>query len=227
MKSKIIFYTIGVVVGSAATYFVMKRRMDQRIEEEVNAFKEEYSEKHDILGKIVKKEETGDGLSFTFEVNEQSGINTRTEEQAKKLADLNLQKKKDLMQARDISQRMNYNAFSKPPKEEDIDIDDDSESGIVDHPKEGLVDKPYMITPDQFVNEYPFFDKITLEYFEDGILANALSEEIIEDIDRAIGVKSLEKFGEFEEDVVFVRNEMESTDYEVIRQRRPFAKIPE
>lgn len=221
MKYRILSYICGAVAGSVGTYFVMRRRMEQKIEAEVEAFKKEYSEKHNVIGKIIEKEETEAGINFTAQINK--------DEVAERIVELNKKKKQDIMAARDISQRMNYNAFSKPPKEEDVDTGDEEYEDMVqdDHPKEGPAEKPYTITPDQFINDCPFYDKITLEYFEDGVLANALTEEIIEDIDGAIGFKSLEKFGEFEEDVVFVRNEQDSSDYEVILQHRPFVIFSE
>lgn len=216
-----LFYILGAVSGAAATYFIMKKRTEQQIQDEVDAFKDEYKERMTI------REYIPEAVKPHAPTDEEKDILDK--ERAKRLVELNLQKKQDLMQVRDISERMNYNAFSKPPKEEDIDIGDD-DSEIVegdDHPREGLADMSYVISPDQFINECPFYDKTTLEYFEDGILANALTEEPIEDIDAAVGFKSLEHFGEYEDDVVYVRNERYSTDYEIILQHRPFVTLPE
>ena len=209
MKSAV-FYILGAVSGAVATYFIMKNRMEQQIQNEVEAFKDDYKEYKSNVPEINMKDNSN-------------------EERAKKLIELNMQKKQDIMRVRDITERQNYNAFSNPPKEEDIDTyyDSDDDASEADYPREGLADYAYVITPDQFVNECPFFDKITLEYFKDGILADALTEEIIEDIDSCIGKKSLEKFGEYEENVVYVRNEKRNSDYEVIHQDRPFVTLPE
>lgn len=222
MNGKILFYILGAVSGAAATYFIMKDRMEQQIQDEVEAFKKDYSDTHD---KNDDQSDVSLGVSFIPD----PVPDEEKENRAKRLAELNLQKKQDLMKVRDISERMNYNAFSKPPREEDVDTGDDDDDEEVEgheYPREGLADETYTIDPDRFINECPFFDKVTLEYYEDGVLADALTEEPLEDIDGAIGFKSLEKFGEFEEDVVYVRNEKRSTDYEVILQRRPFMTLP-
>lgn len=222
MNSKVLYFIGGVVVGSAATFFVLKKRMEEIVDERVN----------DILEK------------------ERTSANNR-KKVAKNLVDENNKRKEDLMAANKISsdngyvsvthkdEPVAYNLFSNPPKAidihngidegEDLEVSyaEDYEEGVEsESPSEGISDRPYVIHPEDFVNDRPFFDKITLEYYEDDVLCNAISEEIVTDIDRTIGRESLKHFGEYEEDVVYVRNDRTSTDYEVIYQHRPFAYIP-
>lgn len=211
--NKILYFVGGVVVGSAATFLIMRNLTEQRIQEEVEDFKKEYRDAQE-----TKKPEK-------IEVRK-PGIDPS------EIARINNQKKQDLITNSNIVQKQNYNLFSKPPKAKDIHngIDEDEDLEVTihdDYPRDDLAEKPYTITPDQFVSENPFYDKVTLEYFTDGTLSEALSESIVEDIDQVIGLKSLEKFGEYEEDVVYVRNERRSTDYEVIMQHRPFAILEE
>lgn len=213
MNSKILYFVGGVVAGSVATFLILKKRMDAQIEQEIAEVKETYSAR----AKEIEENESQ-------ESEDQAAIRLQ---RARQIVALNNQKKQDLITNSNIIQRQNYNAFSNPPKDEDLDLVDEDSNEVTAYPRDDLADKPYVISPDQFVNECPFYDKTTLEYFEDGVLAEALSEDIIEDINKTIGEKSLEKVGEYEEDVVYVRNERYSTDYEVIVQHRPFARLDE
>ena len=220
---KVLYFLGGVVVGCTATYFIINKKVEKRIQEEVNCVKERYS-KDKVLGAIKEKQESALGFSFKVVTDPKS-----------KVEELN-QRKADMVSYDKISKSQNYNhnLFTNPPNPGDIDngIDDNEnleyEYGkVIDTtpPKEGLSD-PYTITPDQFVNEQPFFDKITLEYYDDDVLCEEITDEIVTDISGEVGLESLTKFGEYEEDVVYVRNEKRSTDYEIIRQHRKFANIP-
>lgn len=82
---------------------------------------------------------------------------------------------------------------------------------------------PYVISPDQF-GEFADYSSITLTYFKDGALCDDLTQEQIVDIKNTIG-DGLNHFGEYEEDVVYVRNERLKTDYEVLRDLRRYADI--
>lgn len=219
MNYKVLYFVGGVVAGSVATFFVTKHRCDIKKETEIAEIKKSYADRP--LLKVVKKED--EGVNLTLDIKPVD---------PKKIVEINNQRKADILKNNDIVQKQNYNLFSKPPHAKDIhngiDENEDLEVEYVeDYPKEGAAEAPYTISPDQFVNEEPYYDKISLEYFDDGILANAISEEIIEDINAVIGNEALTKFGEYEEDVVYVRNERRSTDYEVIRQYRPFAVFNE
>lgn len=79
---------------------------------------------------------------------------------------------------------------------------------------------PYVITPDEFGN-IEEYDAISLNYYADGVLADDW-DEIIDDIDDVVGEDSLNHFGEYEEDSVFVRNDDRCTDYEILRDLRNY-----
>ena len=233
MTSKVLYFVGGVVVGSAATFFILKKRMEEEIDERVNDILEKERTSANNRKKVAKnmvdennkrkedlmaanKISSDNGyVSVTGKINGKDYTVTHTDEPVA------------------------YNLFSNPPKAidihngidegEDLEVSytEDYEEGVEsESPSEGISDHPYVIHPEDFVNDRPFFDKITLEYYEDDVLCNAISEEIVTDIDRTIGRESLKHFGEYEEDVVYVRNDRTSTDYEVIYQHRPFAYIP-
>lgn len=86
-----------------------------------------------------------------------------------------------------------------------------------------IMNEPHVITPDEY-GELDDYETISLSYYADGVLADELDCPI-EDIERAIGQDSLTKFGEFEEDSVFVRNEELKIDYEILRDTRNYSDV--
>ena len=83
--------------------------------------------------------------------------------------------------------------------------------------------RPYVITPDEF-GEIDEYEKVSLKYYSDGCLTDD-QDDIIEDVDEVIGYESLNHFGEFEEDSVFVRNDALKTDYEILLDPRDYYEI--
>ena len=76
-------------------------------------------------------------------------------------------------------------------------------------------DIPYVISPDEFgTNED--YDTISLIYYADGVLTND-ADEVIDNVEEIVGKKALNSFGEYEEDSVFVRNDLIKVDYEILR----------
>ena len=82
---------------------------------------------------------------------------------------------------------------------------------------------PYSITPSQFVNEKGYYDKVTMYYYdEDGTYCNE-SEDIITNPVDLFG--ETVSFGEFEDDVAYIRNDKISTDFEIIRNHASYSEI--
>ena len=76
-------------------------------------------------------------------------------------------------------------------------------------------DKPYVITPDEFTSEDDY-QAITLVYYADGVLAY-IGGDVIEDVEGTVGIESLNHFGEYQDDTVFVRNDEQKCDYEILK----------
>ena len=85
------------------------------------------------------------------------------------------------------------------------------------------VDKPYVIAPEEF-GELDDYDTISLTYYADQILADD-NDEIIEDIEDVVGFDSLNSFGEYEDDSVFVRNDRLKCDYEILLDQRKYSDV--
>ena len=76
------------------------------------------------------------------------------------------------------------------------------------------VSKPVVISPEDLYDvDYPV---VTLIYYADGVLTDD-NDNIIEDMDDIVGEESLNTFGEYEDDTVYVRNDRTKCNYEILR----------
>lgn len=83
--------------------------------------------------------------------------------------------------------------------------------------------EPQVIAPDEFGDTG--YNTIMLTYYEgDGVLASDYDDERI-DIEDTIGYDSLQRFGEYENDIVHVRNDERKCDYEVTLDERCYSDI--
>lgn len=85
--------------------------------------------------------------------------------------------------------------------------------------EDATVDTPYVIPPHEF-GESCGYERISLTYYADGILADD-NNEVINDI----GIDFISHFGEYEEDSVFVRNDRRQCDYEILRDHRTYDDV--
>jgi hypothetical protein len=85
------------------------------------------------------------------------------------------------------------------------------------------VDKPYVITPEEF-GDLDDYETISLTYYADQILADD-NDVIVDDIEDVVGFDSLNSFGEYEDDSVFVRNDRLKCDYEILLDQRKYSDV--
>lgn len=83
---------------------------------------------------------------------------------------------------------------------------------------------PYPISPDDF-GEFDDYGNVGLLYYNDGVLVEDMTNDVIDDIDNIIGRESLKHVGEYEDDVLYVRNDELKTDYEVIFKNENYAEL--
>ena len=102
-------------------------------------------------------------------------------------------------------------------------------SDIVDEKTEEVkdesmsVDKPYVIAPEEF-GDLDEYDTISLTYYSDQILTDD-NDVIVEDIENVVGFDSLNSFGEYEDDSVFVRNDRLKCDFEILLDLRKYSSV--
>lgn len=87
------------------------------------------------------------------------------------------------------------------------------------------MDEPYVITPEEFSDlVYEEYETETLTLYADGVLCDYV-DNVIENVDDLVGEDSLNHFGEYEEDTVFVRNDHLKTGFEIQRDTRTFVEV--
>lgn len=84
-------------------------------------------------------------------------------------------------------------------------------------------EKPYVIAPEEF-GEEDEYDTISLTYYSDRVLADD-DDKIVEDVEDVVGFDSLESFGEYEDDSVYVRNDRLKCDYEILLDQRRYSDV--
>ena len=158
-------------------------------------------------------EEEIESVKETFE-NRLKNVK-RLEDVAKSVIDVSekekQQKEVDLKEYTDIIKHAEYGQTNQ------ADISKDVKEGKI------MADRPYIISPEEF-GENPYYDTISLTYYSDKVLTDEDDIEI-EDVDGLIGEDSLNHFGEYEDDSVFVRNDELQTDYEILLDERAYYDI--
>lgn len=116
--------------------------------------------------------------------------------------------------------------YEKIIDENEYNEEDDAEDSYIIHdeyPREERASKPYVIGPDLYSEDFHGFDKCVLVYWRGNDMLLTDEQEIM-DIETTIGRSSLEHFGEYESDTVFVRNERMGCDFEVLLEEGSYAE---
>lgn len=91
--------------------------------------------------------------------------------------------------------------------------------------KDSIYDKkPYVIAPEEFGELDNYETESLTYYYSDGVLTDDF-DNVISDVEDMIGVESLEHFGEYEDDSVYVRNEKYQCDYEILLDNRNYSDV--
>lgn len=207
MKNIIIF-AAGAGLGALATYIYMKAKYEEIINEEMDIILDRVSNElknncHDPE-EIEEEEITKRVTSKIIEFNK---YQTPTE----MVSSLGIRKRR--MEEEEL-------AASEHPR------DDDNYHEELFIPR-GEPKTPYIITEDQFYNEYEHYDKTTIYFFEEDNVLVDEREELIDDPESIIGDVPAYLFAENEHnmvdydddpDVIHIRNDKLATDFEVIRR---------
>ena len=204
-----LLFTAGAAIGSVVTWKILKVKYEHITQEEIYSVREEY----DRLSKMMKKEidmcrnitELGQNESEKPEnvrENKEDSNNFVFTEQ-EKIGYSNIANKYRVLTEADTS---------------DDENDKEGENGD----EVPYINGPYVISPDEFNSSPPGYNAQPLDYFVDGILADNWGVQLA--LEETIGEDALEHFGEYVDDIVYVRNEREEIDYEVTRDPRTYAE---
>lgn len=94
-------------------------------------------------------------------------------------------------------------------------IETDKKGGTADME----LNRPYVITPEQYEDNVDY-TKVSLTWYSDEVLEDDWGNVL--DPDDVIGRDALTTFGQYEDDSVFVRDDYEQVDYEVLRDTRSY-----
>lgn len=209
---KLFWFVIGFVGGAVATYIVVRDEFERISDEEIESVKEVYKNMAASKEKAKGNEEQKEAYK---KMVDQNGYNyNQSIDHVEDVREDVLEKHKKETEATEM---VRHNVF------EDIEEDAEDEQKESEEPQTynrelSEKKKPYSITPEEYLHDKREYDKITLEYYNDGFLVEEVSGDIVNDISTAIGYESLNKFGEYEEDVAYVRNEAFETDYMIVHQ---------
>lgn len=92
-------------------------------------------------------------------------------------------------------------------------------SPVLDRKEQPANSKISILTPDEFRESYKNYK--TLIYYRDGILADTFGN-IIRDIDSEVGPDALKAFGLYDDESVYVKNDNNDFDYEIIRSPKTY-----
>lgn len=80
----------------------------------------------------------------------------------------------------------------------------------------------YVIPPKEF-GEIEGYEKIDLTYTADGALLDD-SDEPIENSEEIVGTEYMNHFGEYEDDAVYIRNDVRRCDYAILKEYRAYSE---
>lgn len=198
----VLMFAAGAAIGSAVTWKVVKTRYERIAQEEINSVKEVFAERLDAI----------QGDDENREVEEDS------EERPGRTRQINWAELEDLDEDENDEERSSDRCFTAEEFDRYAELLEHY-NGEYNSEKKGGAEKmakrPYVISPYDF-GELDGYHQIELTYYADGILEDD-EYNIVKDIDELIGVDSLNTFGEYEDDAVFVRNEYLKTDFQILK----------
>lgn len=81
-----------------------------------------------------------------------------------------------------------------------------------------------IIEPDDFGDDDYGYETVSLTLYADNVLTYE-DGRVIKNVDEIVGADSLNHFGEYEDDSVFVRNYDSETDYEILADERKYIDV--
>lgn len=124
-------------------------------------------------------------------------------------------------QANDISEEQNEDAKNYGTVVNALGYSGEKDN--TEEEEDEYMEKPYVIPPEEFdiLDDYK---AATLTYYDDGILTDEF-DDVIENVDEIVGYDAFKHFGEYEDDAVYVRNDVLKCDYEILYDQRKYSDV--
>lgn len=185
----VLLFTTGAAIGSLVTWKVMKTKYERIIQDEIDAFKDDYI-------RCMRGEPDEVDLCNEDDIPDEDDDE-------------------------DECDMTTYRSLARMYDQSGDEAENDGEG--VEDDEAPYINGPRVITPEEFSDGNYEHSLYCLTYYADGVLSNDWYERL--DIEETIGEDSLEHFGDHVDDVVYVRNERKSADYEVTRDPRNYADM--
>ena len=209
MLVKAFIFTAGAAIGSVVTWMVIKTKYEQISKEEIESVREEYQR----LTKIMRMEIDACRKATAAHTKDEDTVDEDKNDDYPDDDDRDFtEQEKEQVEYYKITSRYrgSYNENNETNEEGEENGDDEVP----------YINGPYVITPEDFASSPPGYNCCPLDYYKDGVLADGWGVPM--DIEETIGEEALEHFGEYVDDVVYVRNERLELDYEVTRDPRTY-----
>lgn len=202
MKRKlfnVFLVAVGAAIGSAVTWKVVKDKYERIAQGEIDSVKEEFKRLYEEP-QVVE------------EVEIQNGVDDEV-----------IETEEDIFEPTNDEVFEYHNITSRYRSSDDIEEENNEEGGEGYLDEAPYINGPYVISPDDFRCSPPGYNAQALDYYSDGVLADSWGNKM--DIEDTIGEDSLNHFGEYADDILYVRNERMEIDYEVTCDPRTYKEV--
>lgn len=194
-EDRIIAFVCGVCTGAAIAIIGLKKRCDQKVKHQ----RELYEERVNHLKNVAEYK----GMTRVYQHLDAKNVTDAFDEME---CEKTQPAKSGIADMPALEDYRDYRACYSSPA---INMQDS---------------EPHVISPTKW-GEYNDYDQIFLTYYADGILAESDNDEIIEDPGLYVGHEWKEHIGDWEEDIVSVRNDKYKIDYEIVVDHRNYADV--
>ena len=211
MKNLIIFLA-DAAASTGITYFCLRKYYNDQMETTIQEIQDDYRER----AEGVEQEHS------THCNNCHSENETETEEQSDESEEYT--KPERVIRARKQEDYTDYAGLSKDGIISDGEDENSKHISVKTEPPKGR--KRYCISPDEFI-ELDGREKVTLTYFEEDQVFMDENEEAYLNGLKDIGKSNLDQVGNYEDGTLYVRNDDNGTDYEIIFEDGSYANYIE
>ena len=224
---------IGLVAGAVPTFFITKNYITKTVQAQADADIREVTQRFEKLHKVGEyadpstlaqslgydtadtEDETYEQASRAFhdavdEINEASAVEVEgVEPPADVPTPLEVVKK--------APERRNL--FEKAA---------DLEANISQEEIEArTAERPYIITAEEWADHSTGWDKVTMTWWADKVMSDDQEKPVETDLEDLVGLAHLELFGTYsrDEDIVYVRNEKNDVEFEIVRDPRTYIQM--
>ena len=181
MNNRFLAFCFGIVTGSVATWYFVKKKYEQIAQEEIDSVKKVFAAKMVALSTAQE-----DHVHPPISDEQLSAIRS---------------KKPDL------------NTYTKTIAGSGYGSD------LVSSTSNNKGSGVYVIAPNEF-GDFPDYNQVSLKYFSDGIIVDE-DGEVLDDAN-ITEEDFVDHFGEYEDDSVYIRDDMRCCDYEILKDGRTY-----